>query len=108
MFLLLKKRHSIWRLPCLSLLLALTLCLLTPQVSKAYAVLLRSDPASNAVLKAGPGQVRLWFSEDLNPAISTASVVNAANQRVDVNGGLVIPTAAREMDIALKPGLLPG
>jgi putative copper export protein len=35
-------------------------------------------------------------------------VVNAADQRVDVNGGLVLPTDAREMDVALRPGLLPG
>src|SRR5690349_4819648 len=107
MFSLLKKIRSIWRLPCLALLLALTLCLLSPQTSKAYAVLLRSDPPANAVLKVEPVQVRLWFTEDLNPTSSTASVVNAANHRVDVNGALVMPTDAREMDIALRPDLLP-
>jgi copper transport protein len=100
--------HRLWHLACLALLLALTLCLLLPQTSKAYAVLLRSDPPSNAVLKAEPVQVRLWFSEDLNPTSSTASVVNSANQRMDVNGALVIPTDPREMDISLRPGLLPG
>jgi len=100
--------HRLWRLSGLALLLALALCLLLPQTSKAYAVLLRSDPPANAVLKAEPVQVRLWFSEDLNPDSSTASVVNAANQRVDVNGALVMPTDAREMDIALRPDLLPG
>ena len=105
---LLKKIRCIWLQPCLALLLALTLCLLLPQTSKAYAVLLRSDPPANAILKAEPVQVRLWFSEDLNPDSSTASVVNAANQRVDVNGALVMPTNAREMDIALRPDLLPG
>lgn len=93
---------------CLALLLALLLCLLSPQTSKAYAVLLRSDPPANAVLRTEPVQVRLWFSEHLDAASSTASVFSSLNQRVDVNGGLVLPTDAREMDIALRPGLLPG
>jgi copper transport protein len=100
--------HRIWHLAMLALLLALMLCLLTPRTCAAYAFLLRSDPASNAVLKTEPGQVRLWFSEDLNPDGSTGSVVNAANQRMDVNGVLVLPTDTREMDIALRPDLLPG
>jgi copper transport protein len=100
--------YRLCRLSGLAFLLALTLCLLLPQTSKAYSVLLRSDPPANAILKAEPVQVRLWFSENLNPDGSTASVVNAANQRVDVNGALVMPTDAREMDISLRPDLLPG
>jgi copper transport protein len=100
--------HQLWRQAVLALLLALILCLLTPHPGKAYAFLLRSDPASNAVLKAEPMQIRLWFSENLNPDGSTGSVVNAANQRVDVNGALVLPTDTQEMDIELRPDLPAG
>jgi copper transport protein len=106
--LLISKTYHLRRSLGLAFLLALLLCLLLPGTSKAYAVLLRSDPASNAVLASEPVQVRLWFSEKLNPTGSTASIVNAANQRVDINGALVLPTDTREMDVALRPDLPPG
>src|SRR3989442_6062081 len=63
----------------IAVLLALCLLLLFPGVASAHAILLRSDPAKDAVLRVAPSQVRMWFSEDLNPAFSTASVIDAAN-----------------------------
>jgi len=65
-------------------LVALFLALVFPGVSSAHAVLLRSDPAQDAILRVAPKQVRMWFSENLSPSFSTAEVLNAANQqRVD-------------------------
>ena len=64
---------------------AMCLMLLSPVVASArtaHAILLRSDPAKDAILSVAPQQVRMWFSEDLNPVLSTAVVVNAENQRV--------------------------
>jgi len=89
----------------LAVTLALSLLLLFPATSEAYATLLKSDPVTDAVLTTAPAQVRLWFSENLNPTFSQAEVVNAANQRIDVNGSLVIPTNVREMDVSLTPDL---
>ncbi|MBE3558008.1 MAG: FixH family protein [Ktedonobacteraceae bacterium] len=91
----------------LALPLALALLLLFPAASEAQAILIKSDPAQNAVLATSPAQVHLWFSEDLNPATSRAYVTNSAGQRVDVNGSLIIPGTTRELDIALKPDLPP-
>ena len=99
---------SIWRLLLPSLLLALLLCLLSPATSSGYAILLRSDPASGTVLKAQPAQVRMWFSENLNSAASTATIIDSTGQNVDINGGLVLPTNMRELDVSLRPGLQPG
>jgi len=64
---------------------AMCLMLLFPVVASAHtahAILLRSDPAKDAILSVAPQQVHMWFSEDLNPVLSTAVVVNAENQRV--------------------------
>jgi copper transport protein len=39
----------------------------------------------------------MWFSEDLNPAFSTAVVVNAQNQRIDNRDAHVSANDPREM-----------
>src|SRR2546425_10140315 len=90
-----------------AVLLALCLALLLPGISEAHAILLRSDPAKDAVLRVAPDQVRMWFSEALNPAFSTAVVVNGANQRVDNRDAHISPDDASEMDITLQANLPP-
>lgn len=89
-------------------LLAVCLALVLPGTSEAHAILLRSDPAQDAVLSTPPSQVRMWFTEALNPAGSTAAVVNEANQRVDKRDAFVSPDDATEMDVSLPPNLSPG
>ena len=89
-------------------LLAVCLALVLPGTSEAHAILLRSDPAKDAVLSAAPYQVRMWFTEALNPAASTAAVVNEANQRVDKRDAFVSPNDTTEMDVSVKPNLSPG
>src|SRR5437870_2814820 len=90
-------------------LVAVFLALVFPGVSSAHAVLLRSDPAQDAILRVAPKQVRLWFSENLSPSFSTAQVLNAANQqRVDRQDAHVSPSNATEMDVTLQPNLSPG
>ncbi len=98
---------AVWRRLLVAVLLAVCLALVVPGTSEAHAILLRSDPAKGAVLPVAPHQVRMWFSEDLNPAVSTAAVVNGANQRVDERDAFVSPSDAREMDVTLKPNLPP-
>src|SRR2546430_14729209 len=90
-------------------LFALFLALVFPGVSSAHAVLLRSDPAQDAILRVAPKQVRMWFSENLGPSFSSAEVLNAANQqRVDRHDSHVSPSDTREMDVSLPPALSPG
>ncbi|HEU5383251.1 MAG TPA: copper resistance protein CopC [Ktedonobacteraceae bacterium] len=88
-------------------LVAFSLTLLVPGIASAHAALLRSDPAQDAVLTTPPHTVHLWFSEDLNPTFSTATVVNGQNQRVDTKDAHVAPGDTKEMDLTLKPDLPP-
>jgi len=80
---------------------------LFPAVASAHAILLRSDPAKDSILSIAPKQVRMWFSEALNPAFSTAVVVNGENKRVDNQDAHVSPNDQTEMDLSLQPNLPP-
>jgi len=87
--------------------LAVCLTLLFPAIASAHAILLRSDPAKDSVLSIAPQQVRMWFSEDLNPAFSTVVVVNGENKRVDKQDAHVSPNDPTEMDLSLQSNLPP-
>src|SRR6266849_5020672 len=91
----------------LALLLAIGWMLIAPGESQAHALLLRSEPAKDAVVSVSPNQVRLWFSEDLNPTLSTVTIVNQANGQVDAGNAHVSARDPREMDVTLKSHLPP-
>jgi copper transport protein len=109
------RKSGLHRLILVALPLALLITWFFPQDVSAHAILLRSDPARDSVLSASPSQIRMWFSEDLNPTFSTAYVVNAANSaanvqkniktHVDKGDAQISATDTREMDISLKPDL---
>ena len=67
----------------------------------AHALLLRSDPAANAVLNAPPQRIRLFFSEDLNNLTSRIVVVDTTNHQVDSGDSSIASSDTREMDISL-------
>ena len=90
-----------------AVLCAACLALVLPGTSEAHAILLRSDPAKDAVLHVAPDRVRMWFSETLNPALSTVVVESGANQRVDNRDAQIAPGDASEMDVTLQPNLPP-
>jgi len=49
----------------------------------AHAVLQRSEPRADSSLKRPPEEVRLYFSEALEPAYSTLRVLDARDGQVD-------------------------
>src|SRR5260370_5628314 len=108
-------RAVVHRLVLMAFSLAFLLFLLFPQGVNAHAILLSSDPAKGSTLSASPNQIRMWFSENLNQAFSTAYIVNAANSAANVQkdvkthvdkGDAHVSTAdSKEMDVSLKPNL---
>lgn len=74
-------------------------------VASAHALLVRSEPAADAILKAPPPQVRMWFSEDLNAQTSRAVVVDPSNRQRDMGDSHVNSDNSRELDVSLP--LLP-
>lgn len=112
-----RSRRTVLLIACGAWLLGLGGMLLFPSVASAHAVLLRSNPAQDAVLSSPPAQVQMWFSEPLNPTNTTSYIVNAATStpdnmtiaatHVDRGDAHVSASDSHELDVSLKPDLPP-
>jgi copper transport protein len=67
----------------------------------AHAVLLRSNPQANAVLAQPPVQVELFFSEALEPKLSSIAVIDSNGAVVDAGDVRVDPSDATRMTVTL-------
>jgi copper transport protein len=67
----------------------------------AHALLLRSNPAANAVLAQAPAQVELYFSEAVEPGLSTISVLDSNGKAVDLGDVRVDPNDPTRMTVSL-------
>jgi methionine-rich copper-binding protein CopC len=56
---------------------------------EAHAKLARSEPAAASTLRSAPGEVRLWFTENLEAAFSSAHLLDGERRRVDGTEGKV-------------------
>jgi hypothetical protein len=74
---------------------------------EAHSFLDRANPRAGSTVKVAPAQVRLWFTEALEPAFSGAQVLNDAGQRVDKADSQVDPSDRRLLRVSLPP-LPPG
>lgn len=61
----------------------------TPPAARAHAVLERSIPDSGATLPVPPTHADLWFTEPVDPMLSSVRVINASGARVS---GLSTPS----------------
>jgi methionine-rich copper-binding protein CopC len=73
----------------------------------AHAFPERSEPRVGATVRTAPGEVRIWFDSDLEPAFSRVTVADAAGKRVDRADGGVAPDNRRLLHVGLPP-LTPG
>ncbi len=73
----------------------------------AHAFLDRAEPRVGSTVRNPPSQVRLWFTESLEPAFSSVQVLNEAGQRVDKADGQVDSADLALLRISLPP-LPPG
>jgi len=73
----------------------------------AHAFLDHARPAVGSTVPSSPAEVRLWFTQELEPAFSTARVEDAAGKRVDNKDGAIDagdPTLLRVTLPKLEPG----
>jgi copper resistance protein C len=66
-----------------SVALALLVCALSVSAAAAHAVLQRAEPRVESKLKRPPEEVRLYFTERLEPAYSSLRVLDASGLQVD-------------------------
>ena len=70
-------------------------------LASAHALLVRSVPAANAVLETAPVQVELFFSESLEPKLSSIRVVDSSNLTVDAGDVRVDSADPTRMTVTL-------
>ena len=68
-----------------------------------HAFLDRAEPRVGSTVKSPPSRVRVWFTQDLEPAFSTLEVVNARGERVDQGPAAVDPSSRTLLQVPLKP-----
>ena len=86
---------------------AVAALLLGAGVAWGHAFLERAEPRVGSTVKAAPSQVRVWFTEALEPAFSTLEVVNRTGERVDRGPARVDAASPALLQVPLKP-LAPG
>ena len=62
---------------------------LTPQEAAAHANLVSAEPAPNSELDEAPDRVIAWFTEPLEPSLSSIEVLDSSGQRVDLDNSIV-------------------
>ncbi len=73
----------------------------------AHSAMDRAEPRPGSRLRTPPAEVKVWFTERLEPAFSTLSVENAAGHRVDRADGHVDDVDRTLIRTGLSP-LAPG
>jgi copper resistance protein C len=86
--------------------LVVTFALGAPAVH-AHAFLDHAKPSVGSSLPSAPASVTIWFTQQLEPAFTTATVTDKSGNRVDNGDAQVDPKDPTELRVALKP-LPPG
>ena len=84
--------------------LSALLTLVAAEAARAHAFLDHAEPRVGSSVATAPRQLSLWFTQNLEPAYSTAEIQDSAGARVDQGKPRI---AGAQMHIAVKP-LPPG
>ena len=87
------------------LIVALTATLVPP--AGAHSRLERAVPAAGSAVRASPPQLKLWFTERLEPAFSKVQVFDGNGKQVDKGDPEVDRSDAKLLRVSL-PTLAPG
>jgi copper resistance protein C len=68
----------------------------------AHAFLDHASPAVGSTVPAAPASVTMWFTQELEPAFTTATVTDASGSRVDTGPAQVDPSNRTELKVSLK------
>lgn len=73
----------------------------------AHPKLVKAQPAKGAILKKAPTKIQLWFHEELDTKLSSFTVVNQKNERMD-NGDAKVNLDDRKLIEGTVKPLPPG
>jgi methionine-rich copper-binding protein CopC len=86
---------------------ALVTTIIAAPRAEAHAFLDHASPAVGSSLPTAPTAVTMWFTQQLEPAFTTATVSNKSGNRVDAGPAQVDAKDPTELRVPLKP-LPPG
>jgi copper resistance protein C len=75
--------------------------------ASAHAFLDHASPSVGSTVRGSPAEVRLWFTEALEPSFSTLRVVDQGGAQVDQGNKAVDPSDRTLLKVSLRP-LSPG
>jgi len=70
---------------------------------QAHAFLDHAEPRVGSVVKAAPAELKLWFTEEIEPAFSSVKVLDASSRRVDKGNAHVDSAEPSVVRISLPP-----
>src|SRR5207237_1125881 len=82
--------------------LAVAAALALPAAAWAHAALLRTVPSASGILNSPPTQVRLTYSESVEPRFAIVSVTDAGGHRETTGPPRRSPSNADELDVPLR------
>jgi copper transport protein len=85
----------------ISLLIVIITSLIFTGVALAHADLLRSDPAENSTLDTAPTKINLWFSEPVEPAFSSITVLFEDGSTADAGDTTVSNSDPNQISVSL-------
>jgi methionine-rich copper-binding protein CopC len=88
-------------------LLILIFALAFGPLAEAHAFLDHADPRVGSINKTSPHLVKIWFTEELEPAFSKVEVFDAAQREVDRRDVKIDPADKTVMTVSV-PDLAPG
>ena len=77
--------------------------LLSVAHARAHAFLEHSDPAVGGKVHSAPAEVRIWFTEAIEPAFSSIQVFDAAGKQLDKKDTHPDPSNRSLLQISLPP-----
>jgi methionine-rich copper-binding protein CopC len=86
-----------------TLIIAVVLLFGGVTLAGAHAILQRAEPPAESTVHTPPTHVRLWFSEQLEPGLSSVRVVNEGGKQVDTGDAQVDRAAPNHLHVSLSP-----
>jgi copper resistance protein C len=81
---------------------ALAATLIAPAAVRAHAFLDHSDPAVGSTVPTSPSEMHLWFTQELEPAFSWATVSDKSGASVNDGPAAIDPGNKSELTVKLK------
>ncbi|MEP7289801.1 MAG: CopD family protein [Chloroflexota bacterium] len=101
------RQRPLWLLIALTMLITILLAV-NQSPAKAHGFLIRSIPASGAVLDRAPSRIQAWFTEGLEPKFSTLGLTNEKGETIPLDQDGVSPTNPSQLAARLPAGLPDG